>query len=446
MLQHNAHGRMKDLTALLRSSPFAEIKSIIIYCKYQYETDTISKFLSDGNIMAKSYHSGIPAKDRSRTQELFCANKIRVVVATVAFGMGLDKRDVGAVIHYSLPESLEEYVQEIGRAGRDGRLSYCHLLFDDITYYKLRSLMYSDGLDEYAVDRFLCQVFSCDDFPGKVCSLVRESLSRKFDMKEEVMLTILTRLELGEVQYLHLLPQMNVTCSLNFHKTPPAMLAAIDIFVAAILKKSETKQGQYVFDIPTVANSIRVRAVDLTSQLQNLKLKGEVTYELKDPAYCYTIVNAPKDVCSLTADLTKWLSEVENCKVRKIDAMFNTVVFAVKECNKILGCHDGQHTLCLQRKILEYFNADDDSEVPNKMGQCSPFLRSDIKVFLQSNNHAKFTPRAVARIMHGIASPAFPSATWSRTHFWGRYTQIDFKVVMEAAKAELLNIVGKDAL
>ncbi|XP_021911998.1 ATP-dependent DNA helicase Q-like 5, partial [Carica papaya] len=100
--------------------------------------------------------------------------------------MGLNKTDVGAVIHYSLPESLEEYVQEIGRSGRDGRLSHCHLLFDDITYFKLRSLMYSDGVDEYTVNKFLFQVFSSDmNVHGKICSLVKEAASRKFDMKEE---------------------------------------------------------------------------------------------------------------------------------------------------------------------------------------------------------------------------------------------------------------------
>ncbi|KAK6160357.1 hypothetical protein DH2020_003738 [Rehmannia glutinosa] len=437
--------RTKDLIALLKSSPFLNIKSIIVYCKFQSETDMISKYLCDNNISAKSYHSGIPAKDRSRVQDLFCSNKIRVVVATVAFGMGLDKSDVGAVIHYSLPESLEEYVQEIGRAGRDGRLSYCHLLFDDTTYFKLRSLMHSDGVDEYAVNKLLCQIFMSErPTIEEIYSMVKESASRKFDMKEEVILTILTQLELGEVQYIHLLPQMNVTCTLNFHQTSPSTIAARDIVIAEILKKSEMKDGQYIFNIPFVANSIGMLALDLSNHLESLKLKGEITYELKDQAFCYTILEVPKDICSLAGQLTKWLGEVETCKVRKIDAVFNAATFAAKVCDNAFGCLKDHHTPCLQRTILEYFNSDGDADVPIKMDQNSRFLQADIKVFLQSNAHAKFTPRAVARILHGLASPAFPSATWSRTHFWGRYVHIDFRAVMEATKQELISFVGKD--
>ncbi|KAL0357795.1 UNVERIFIED_CONTAM: ATP-dependent DNA helicase Q-like 5 [Sesamum calycinum] len=362
--------RMKDLMALLKSSPFFSIKSIIIYCKFQSETDMISKYLCDNNISAKhrnenaflfvqSYHSGIPAKDRSRVQDLFCANRIRVVVATVAFGMGLDKSDVGAVVHYSLPESLEEYVQEIGRAGRDGRLSYCHLLFDDATYFKLRSLMHSDGVDEYAVNKLLCQVFMSDGLATEgICSMVKESASRKFDMKEE---------------------------------TPPPLLAAKDTVV-------RDERWAVCVSHSIGSNSIKMQPIDMSNHLQNLK--------------------GPKDICSLAAQLTKWLGEVETCKVQKVDEVFNAASFAAKVCDNALGCCKDQHTPCLQKKILEYFNRDDDVDVAIQTDQNSPFLRADIKVFLQSNSQAKFTPRAVARILHGLSSPAFPAAIWSRTHFW----------------------------
>ncbi|XP_057529039.1 ATP-dependent DNA helicase Q-like 5 isoform X2 [Amaranthus tricolor] len=437
--------KVKDLIAIMKSSPYSELKSIIIYCKFQSETDMISKCLNDSNIPAMSYHSGMMAKDRSRVQALFCSNKIRVVVATVAFGMGLDKSDVGAVIHYSLPESLEEYVQEIGRAGRDGRLSYCHMFFDDTSYFRLRSLMYSDGVDEYAVNKLLGEVFNHDT--GKIHSLIKESVSRKYDIKEEVILTILTQLELGEVQYLHLHPQMNVTCSLNFHKTPPMDLAARDHLVAGILNKAETKHGLHVFDIPTVANEIGYTVKQFINQLQNLKSIGEITYELKDPGYCFTVVHVPRDLCSLATQMTKWLSEIECCKIRKLDMMFNAATLAVKSCESMNECDVSQkyqHTASLQKIISEYFSEETLIDPPTKIKQNSPFLRADIKVFLQNNSAAKLTPRAVARVMHGIASPAYPSAAWSKTHFWGRYTDVDFKAIMEAAKLELMNFVGKD--
>ncbi|GAU30245.1 hypothetical protein TSUD_67970 [Trifolium subterraneum] len=423
----------QDLLVLIKSSPFTEVKSIIVYCKFQYlkciilfakkkilssvfqsETDQISRYLNDNNIKAKSYHSGISAKERGYVQELFGSNKIRVVVATVAFGMGLDKRDVGAVIHYSLPESLEEYVQEIGRAGRDGRLSYCHLFYDDEMYFKLRSLMYSEGVDEYAVNKFMSEVFPADKSScGKICSLIKESAARRFDMKEE---------------------------------TPAVSLAQKVSAIAVILKRSENKHGQYIFDIPTVANDMGVTPVELTNQLYYLKLKGEITYEMKDMAYCYRILEVPTDFFSLSADITKWLSEVESCKVRKMDVMFNAAYFAVNLCDKMNGCSSANHTSCLQRIILDYFAGVDNIDFCKKISQSSPFLRADIKVFLQSNSHARFTPRAVARVMHGIASPAYPYTIWGKTHFWGRYTKIDFKVVMEAAKEELKNFIGKDMI
>ncbi|OAY73125.1 ATP-dependent DNA helicase Q-like 5 [Ananas comosus] len=406
----------------------------------QAETDIVCKYLCDNNIPAKAYHSGIPAKNRSSIQGLFCSNKIRAIVATVAFGMGLDKGDVEGVIHYSLPESLEEYVQvaiETGRAGRDGRLSYCHLLLDKTTYSKIRSLLYSlshldrlifcsDGVDEYAISKFLCQIFSSDvHSTGGICSLVKESTARKFDIKEEVLSTILTLLEIGDQQYLCLLPQLNVTCTIC---------------------KMGMKDGNYVFDIPAVANSLRTDTSEVLNQLHDLKSLGEITYELKDPAFSFMIVKKPDDLCALSGNLTKWLSEVEKSKVQKLDAMFSVASFAASECKRIHGCSGSQHTPCIQRKIMDYFckthNILDDDFHTNNSGS-SPYLRADIKVFLQSNSFSKFTPRAVARIMHGISSPAFPSSTWSKSHFWGRYVEIDFPVVMEAAKVELMNFVKK---
>ncbi|KAL0925557.1 hypothetical protein M5K25_003904 [Dendrobium thyrsiflorum] len=82
---------------------------------------------------------------------------------------------------------------------------------------------------------------------------------------------------------------------------------------------------------------------------------GEITYDLKDPAFCFTIVKKPDDFCSLTAHLAKLLSEIEKCKVQKLDEMFNLAHFALKECRGVYGCSSPMHTQCIQKRISEYF-------------------------------------------------------------------------------------------
>jgi ATP-dependent DNA helicase Q4 len=79
---------------------------------------------------AESYHAGMTASQRKRVQNDFMSGRVRIVVATVAFGMGLNKADVRAIVHYNMPKSFESFVQEIGRAGRDGLPAYCHVFID----------------------------------------------------------------------------------------------------------------------------------------------------------------------------------------------------------------------------------------------------------------------------------------------------------------------------
>jgi superfamily II DNA helicase RecQ len=79
---------------------------------------------------AESYHAGMTASQRKKVQNDFMNGRVRIVVATVAFGMGLNKADVRAIVHYNMPKSFESFVQEIGRAGRDGLPAYCHVFID----------------------------------------------------------------------------------------------------------------------------------------------------------------------------------------------------------------------------------------------------------------------------------------------------------------------------
>ena len=101
----------------------------IVYCATRKDVDMIYEMLIANNIKAERYHAGLNDEERKEAQERFIYDKSDVMVATNAFGMGIDKPDIRYVIHYNMPKSLEGYYQEIGRAGRDGEESECIMLF-----------------------------------------------------------------------------------------------------------------------------------------------------------------------------------------------------------------------------------------------------------------------------------------------------------------------------
>ena len=104
-------------------------QSIIIYCFSRQETEDLARDLNARGLSARPYHAGLDLELRRRTQEDFIRDRVPIIVATIAFGMGIDKPDIRLVVHYSLPRSLEGYYQETGRAGRDGLPSECVLFY-----------------------------------------------------------------------------------------------------------------------------------------------------------------------------------------------------------------------------------------------------------------------------------------------------------------------------
>ena len=129
-----------------RINPLKQIREIlddhedetgIIYCLSRDRTESVAKELKEHGIKAAAYHAGLTAKEREKRQDQFARDQVRVMVATVAFGMGVDKPDVRFVIHHDLPKNIESYYQETGRAGRDGLPSECILLYSSADSAKL---------------------------------------------------------------------------------------------------------------------------------------------------------------------------------------------------------------------------------------------------------------------------------------------------------------------
>jgi ATP-dependent DNA helicase RecQ len=144
--------RMKIATASQRIKG-----SGIVYCRSRKRTVDMAAYLKQFGVMAASYHAGLLGNERDKVQDLWTQGNVQVIAATTAFGMGIDKGDVRFVLHLDLPESIEAYYQEAGRAGRDGEFSYCALFYSS-SDYKDKERKWEAGIPSLL---FVRNVYNC---------------------------------------------------------------------------------------------------------------------------------------------------------------------------------------------------------------------------------------------------------------------------------------------
>ena len=166
----------------------------IVYVTLQHTAEVVAGFLQRQGLQAQAYHAGLKDDVRSEIQQNFMAGKVGIVVATIAFGMGIDKSDIRFVIHYDLPKSIENYSQEIGRAGRDQQNSACFTLANLDGIHTVENFVYADTPERSSIEYVLQNIAS--EMHNSQWELQIYTLSNASNIKQLPLKTLLVQLEL----------------------------------------------------------------------------------------------------------------------------------------------------------------------------------------------------------------------------------------------------------
>ena len=397
--------------------------SAIVYVALQKTAVAVAQELRDRGFEARPYHAGLPQELRAETQDWFLRSQRGIVVATIAFGMGIDKPDIRAVFHYDPPKSLENYSQEIGRAGRDGEVSLCRFFYYPPDRIPLENFVYGDTPTKPALQSLLSDLFKGDE--ELVLNL--HQLSREHDVKLLVLKTLLTYLELEN--YLRARTPIYASYRFKPAATSKEILSSYSgeeqHFLANVLKHSKKKKIWFEIDIEETASSLHCNRSQVVRILDRCEEDGWLELKASDLRYRYSVLRQPDSLDALADELHRRAVKREADEVKRLGQALS------------LATEPG----CLAGHLSAYFG----EQLPEDCGVCSSCLNGAGDAPLRETEPAfelgelpqELTePRAIARYLCGITSPALSRMRLTRDPGFGRLSHISFSRVLEKLAVE----------
>ena len=374
----------------------------IVYVTLQHSAEQCAAQLQASGIRACAYHAGLDPALRSQIQRDFMAGRLDCIVATIAFGMGIDKADIRRVIHYDLPKSIENYSQEIGRAGRDGLPSRCTVLASRAQLPVLENFVYGDTPDRDAIAHLLDIVRqSGAEWEFSLLRLSNETNIRQLPLK-----TLLVYLEMAGI----IAPAYSYFAEYRFRFVleKQAILARFNSerrqFLEQVFACAPQARTWCTMDFEALWQGYQGERQRAATALDYLQQQGWIELESKQMTEVYRVLSQQIDTATLAEELHGLFEKKEQSELARLQAL---LAFFTS-------------TTCLSHELARYF-ADD--AAPERCGHCSvcrgeiavlpplpspglpnePCLRAwcDPLIALCHQRH----PRILTRFLCGIATP-----------------------------------------
>ena len=324
----------------------------IIYVTLQKTAEQVAQHLSQHGVAAHAYHAGMVHEQRQTIQQRFMEGEINCIVATIAFGMGIDKSDIRNVVHFDLPKSIEGYSQEIGRAGRDGLPSDCLALANRDSLQVLENFVYGDTPELEGIRSVLDEILTVA--PGQNWELTLNALSTHSNIRLLPLKTLLVQLELRGIlaaRYAYF-----AEYRFKYLIEPEALLAHFSgerqRFLQAILGCAQHARTWCTLDFDALHQSYPTEHSRVVTALDYLATKGWIELEAKQMTEVYAILMPDFDAPALSGELAAYFQAREHSEIARIHAM--------------LAFFDSER--CLSQQLAAYFG---DTDAPLQCGHCS---------------------------------------------------------------------------
>ncbi|MGG6258726.1 RecQ family ATP-dependent DNA helicase [Stutzerimonas stutzeri] len=324
----------------------------IVYVTQQKTAEQIAEHLAQRGFPASAYHAGMAHELRESIQRRFMAGELNCIVATIAFGMGIDKADIRNVVHYDLPKSVENYSQEIGRAGRDGQPSDCLVLANRDSLSVLQNFVYGDTPEREGIRCVLDELLQAGT--SGQWELMLNQLSEQSNIRQLPLKTLLVQLELRGI----IAPRFAYFAEYRFKYLlePEALVAKFDgerrQFVEAIVHSSARARTWCTLDFDALYAQHGADRARVVKALEYFQEKGWIELESKQMTEVYALLDARFDAEALSGELHAYFKEHEASEIARIDNML--ALFESAEC--------------LSQRLAAYFG---DRQAPQRCGHCS---------------------------------------------------------------------------